>query len=612
MANVKNKLVNIRDKNYLLKEFNDYRQELLNYARAYFPNKINDFSESSLGGMLLDFAAITGDALSYYMDHQFGELDPSLVTEPENIIRHIRRAGITAVPPSPSSVDILLYIEVDVIADITEPTGLKPVANQLIKIGKNSVFSTGNINFTLMEDVDFAEATYEDFIVSERDDDNNPVKAIISKKGFCVSGNISIESFNFGTEFTQFPTINLVESGVTEILSVVDSDNNEYYKVEFLSQDTVFLKGEKSIGDDVVNLEVKLAARRFIKEDDFETGLSTLRFGSNNGQDLEDELLKDPSDAALPLYGRNYFNKFSIDPANLLKTNTLGIAPRNTTITVTYMHGGGLSHNVGPDSITEIALLNLSNPDGASQSLVDSIVDTLSVTNIEEAVGGTDGFDLQQLKDLIPTHMKMQNRIVNHEDILARIYTLPAPFGRIHRAAVRKNPYSILSKYLHVVCKNSEGYLINANLAIKNNISKYLNEMRLIGDVFEIVDTKITNIQFILNISVGVGEDIETIKARVANRLIANMGLSSYQIDQPILLSDIQSIVLATQGVRSLNTLPENIVQIASSDGTGDFARSYSDIVINLKENLVNGVLYPPEGGIFELKYGQFDIKVIV
>ena len=612
MANVKNKLVNIRDKNYLLKEFNDYRQELLNYARAYFPNKINDFSESSLGGMLLDFAAITGDALSYYMDHQFGELDPSLVTETENITRHIRRAGITAVPPSPSSVDILLYIEVDVEIDSSEPTGLKPNEDQLIKIGKNSVFSTGNINFTLMEDVDFSEKEYEDFIISERNDDNVPVKAIISKKGFCVSGNITTETFDFGTEFLQFPTINLTETGITEILSVLDSDNNNYYQVEFLSQDTVFLKGEKSSGDNVVNLEVKHASRRFIKEDDFETGLSTIRFGSNNGQELEDDLLKDPSDASLPLYGRSYFNKFSIDPANLLKTDTLGIAPRNTTISVNYMHGGGISHNVGPDSITEIALLNVSGPENATQALVDSIIDTLSVTNVEEAVGGTNGFDIQQLKDLIPTHMKMQNRIVNHEDILARIYTIPSPFGRIHRAAVRKNNLSILSKYLHVVCKNSEGFLVNANSAIKNNISNYLNEMRLIGDVFEIVDTKITNIQFVLNISVGVGEDIETIKARVANNLILNMRLDTYQIDQPILLSDIQSIVLSTQGVRSLNTLPENIVQIATSDDTGDFTRTYSDIMLNLKENLVNGVLYPPEGGIFELKYGQFDIKVIV
>lgn len=608
MADIKNKLKNVREKNYLLKEFTDYRSELLGYARAYFPNKINDFSESSLGGMLLDFAAITGDALSYYMDHQFGELDPTLATERDNVLRHIRRAGIKAVPPSPSSVDVSFYIEVDASEDNTSPEGILLESTQLITIKTNTIVNSSTTSFTLMEDIDFSDGVYDNFIVSERDDDNKPIKVIISKKGLCVSGNITTETFTFGTDFIKFPTVSLSNSGVTQVLSVLDTDNNEFFEVEFLTQDTVFLKGERSTDTEIYNLEIKPALRRFIREDNSESGITTLRFGSDNGQDLEDQILKDPSDAALPLYGKTYINKFSIDPASLLRTNTLGIAPRNTTISVRYMHGGGVSHNVSAGDINEILTINVSSPDGATAAIVDQVLETLDVRNLESAVGGTEGFNINELQELVPTHMKMQNRVVNYQDIMARIYTLPAPFGRIHRAAIRNNENAILSKYLHIICKDTDGTLIQANNAIKNNMSKYINEYRLVGDVFEIVDTKIINIAMNLDIKVGVGENTDIVIARVINRLINNLKIETYNIDQPIVLSDIVNIVINTQGVTSLSTLLENIVTIASAND--DFNRVYSNNIINLKNNIKDGILYPPEGSIFELKYPSFDISV--
>ena len=608
MSDIKNKLKNVRDKNYLLKEFEDYRAELLGYARAYFPTKINDFSESSLGGMLLDFAAITGDSLSYYMDHQFGELDPTLVTERDNILRHIRRAGIKAVPPSPSSVEVSFFIEVDASVDSTADTGISLEKTQLISIKTNTIVNSSVTRFTLMEEVNFSDGVYDKFIVSERDENNNPTKVIVSKKGFCVSGNISTETFNFGTNFIKFPTLTLNNSGVTQVLSVLDSDNNEFYEVEFLTQDTVFTKGEQSTDTQVYDLKIKPALRRFIREDNSESGITTLRFGSDSGKDLEDQILKDPSDAALPLYGKTYINKFSIDPASLLRTNTLGLAPRNTTLTIRYMHGGGISHNVSPGDINEVLSINVSSPQGATASTVDQVLATLDVRNLESAVGGTEGFNINELKDLIPTHMKMQNRVVNYQDIMARIYTLPAPFGRIHRAAIRNNENAILSKYLHIVCKDSNGSLIQANNAIKNNISKYINEHRLIGDVFEIVDTKIINIAINLDIKIGVGENTDIVIARVINRIINNLKLESYNIDQPIVLTDIINIVINTQGVTSLITLPENLVEIATA--VNDINRVYSNNIINLKNNIRDGILYPPEGAIFELKYPSFDISV--
>ena len=74
-----------KQRRYLNRDFDGFRKELLDYARTYFPDKIQDFSEASMGGLLLDFASYVGDNLSYYLDHQFHELNPLTAVEAKNI-----------------------------------------------------------------------------------------------------------------------------------------------------------------------------------------------------------------------------------------------------------------------------------------------------------------------------------------------------------------------------------------------------------------------------------------------------------------------------------------------------------------------------------------------
>ena len=64
--NIKNKFGIQRNRNYLNRDFTDFRGELLRYANTYFKDKIQDFSEASLGGLFLDMAAYVGDNMSFY------------------------------------------------------------------------------------------------------------------------------------------------------------------------------------------------------------------------------------------------------------------------------------------------------------------------------------------------------------------------------------------------------------------------------------------------------------------------------------------------------------------------------------------------------------------
>jgi len=62
-------LKNSKTRTYIAKDFDSFRGELLRYARTYFGDKIQDFSEASLGGLLLDMAASVSDSMSFYLHY---------------------------------------------------------------------------------------------------------------------------------------------------------------------------------------------------------------------------------------------------------------------------------------------------------------------------------------------------------------------------------------------------------------------------------------------------------------------------------------------------------------------------------------------------------------
>ena len=63
----------VKSINYLNKDFSDFKVNLIEFAKQYFPNTYNDFNEASPGMLFIEMAAYVGDVLSYYIDAQFRE-----------------------------------------------------------------------------------------------------------------------------------------------------------------------------------------------------------------------------------------------------------------------------------------------------------------------------------------------------------------------------------------------------------------------------------------------------------------------------------------------------------------------------------------------------------
>lgn len=593
---------------YLSKDFGSFRADLLQYAKTFFPDKIKDFSEASVGGMFLDFAAFVGDNNSFYIDHQFGELFPETAVEPKNIERHIRDSGIKITGASPAVVNVDVYVEVPA---ATVNGKLIPKAASLPVIMQGTIFQASNgTNFNLIEDLNFAETDEESqltatVIVGDVDTSGNPTSFIMMKTGECVSGVTATQTFRIGSDFTPFRKLTLAQENVTEIVSVTDTDGNEYYEVESLTQDVVF-RGMLNRGTDNVlvkeALELVPAPFRYVRTTSVETRLTTIQFGSGKADTLDDDIIPDPSELAIPLYGKRQFSRFSIDPNNLLSTRTLGISPVNTTITVEYRYGGGLSHNVGSQTIKTVKTLLMKFPGLPSSSEAAAIRASVSVINESIAAGGESAPTLEELRAQIPSARNMQARIVSKEDLLARVYTMPSNFGRVFRAGIRSNPNNPLAAQLFIISRNSKSELITSPDALKKNLIVYLNQYRLISDAIDILDARVINLGLDFQIVTNINSNANIVIQAVITRLKKYFDRKNFQIDQPIIIDDVRDVIYRTPGVVTVADMKfKNFVNVVSE-------RTYSDSIFDVVANTSKGLLTGPPGSIFEIKYPNYDI----
>jgi hypothetical protein len=617
---IQSRLKNYQNKNRVInKDFDSFRNELLNYAKSNFSNQIQDFSETSLGGMFLDFAAIVGESLSFYIEQQFNELDYETSTSDYNIINHLRKAGVDFGYASPSSVYVDFFIEVpaDPNASLASP---KPNKDYLpiIKAG-TKLSSNEGINFMLEEDIDF-NTSYDSVTVSEVSADDKVSFVILVKKGICISGDVVSESITFDAdEAGNFLSYTLSNQNITKILSINDNDFNSYKEVEFLSQDTVYEKIEN--GTDTF-FEVKPASFRYVVERNFDSGFTTIRFGNGSGQVLEDNILTNPEDyLSLPLLGRNYTNRNSLDPKSLLNSDSLGVSPAGKSLNIRYKFGGGESHNISANSIDEIIDLKIIYPnitdssEAAVKSQINIINATIGADNEDAAIGGSNNLNLEDLRNKIPTALKRQSRIVNHEDLLARIYTMPSDFGKIHKAAIVDNPYTKAAKDLFVICKDDNNHYTAANDAIKINLSKFLNEYRLIGDSLNIIDVPVYNFSIFLKIKISRSYNSSTVIQQVVSKIYQNMRFETLQIGEGININDIVSIVLSVPGVVTIISNYKTVIRSKTNDDITQIQSflnvDYNSNKFSSRESYVDGIVYPPRGGIFELKYPSSDIEII-
>ena len=584
---------------YTSREFESIKRDLLEHARRYYPDTFKDFNEASFGALMVDTVAYIGDILSFYLDYQVNESFIDTAVEYNNIIRLSRQAGYKY-QANPSS-----YGTVAIYAIIPASTsGLGPDASYYPILKKGSELSSKSGNtFILDEDVRFDNPSNE--IVAARTDSSTglPTSYAVRAYGRVVSGIFGSENISIGS-FERFRKVELVSPTISEILSVTDSEGNEYLEVEHLSQNTVY-KEVVNKGDNKSTvpslLRPMIVPRRFVVERT--RNKIFLQFGYGGPTEIKSPSVADPKNVVLQLNGRDYVTDKSFDPFKLLNTDKFGVAPSNTTLRIVYRMNTAANVNASAGSINKVIrpIVEFSNRSSLNNASVSSIINSLESFNSEPIVGDTTLPSAEELRRRTIDHFATQNRAVTQMDYEALVYAMPEKFGSVKRCRIIRDPDSLRRNLnLYVISEDSSGKLTTTNTTIKENIKVWLSRNKMISDTVDILDAKIVNI----------GIEFEVIADEESNRFqilsdctqaIKDKFSVTPFIGEPVYLTDIYSALNKVKGV--VDTKRVNIVR--------KIGANYSSTRFDVDEALSADGRYlsVPLNVAMEIKFPDTDIK---
>jgi len=638
-----NKKLISKEVNYLGRDFTDIRANLIEFAKTYFPNQYNDFNEASPGMMFVEMASYVGDVLNYYVDNQFRETLLHYAEERKNVLAIAQSYGYKPKLATPSLVQLTVSVEVP--AKVVGSNYQADLDYAGILSSNSTVTSNNGTEFTLMDDVNFkASSSLDRMKVELLDPPSGATPALfrLTKKVLAQSGTRESEDFSFTTA-KEFDKIVLSNEKVTEIISVTDSQGNTFYQVPFLAQDTIFETEQNTTLTDPDLAEFEMdtpyllklikSSRRFttyVRDDN----KMELRFGSGVSDNADEEIIPNPDNVGSSLgMGVSRLDE-AFDPSNFLKTQTFGLAPSNTTLTVNYNYGGRVEDNVPSNTINKFSRkVYTISTEGITGADKETSEQSISITNESPASGGSTTETLTQIKENAAAYFNAQNRAVTKADYITRAYSLPQKYGNIAKAYIvqdeqlEKKQLSIndgviqtitadksnpLALNMYLLGYNSDKKLVALNRAVKQNLKIYLSQYRILTDAINIKDGYVINVGVKFNIIVKRGYNKNDVLFRAIQKVKQFFAPDKWQINQPIVLTDLAYQISLVDGVVSIvppevNNPNQDLILI---ENKSKVANGYSGNVYDLKSASQEGIIYPSlDPSIFELKFPNSDIE---
>jgi hypothetical protein len=611
-----------RNIQYLNKDFTELRASLINYARTYFPNTYNDFSPSSPGMMFMEMAAYVGDVMSFYLDNQIQETYLQYARQTNNLYELAYMFGYKPNVTQVATVDIDFYQQVPAIA---AGGSFVPDFTYALSVPANTTVtsnSSGSVSFLIEDPVDFTVSSSGDpteVTIYQTSGGGTVVDYFLLKKTRkAISSTINTTTFAFNIA-EPFQTVTITGQNIVGILDIVDSDGNIWYEVDYLAQDTVFdsIKNTNANdpnlsqyqGDTPYLLQLKQVQRRFTTRFLDSTTLQ-LQFGAGTNTDTDEEILPNSDNVGLGLPFEKMKLTTAFSPSNFVFTKNYGIAPSNTTLTVRYLTGGGVGANVPANTINSIGgNVAFVNSNIINTALANTIFNSLAANNPLAADGGGDGDSIEELRQNASANFATQLRNVTQDDYLVRALSMPAKYGVIAKAFIEPTKAqstqsgaaaSILDLYVLSFDVNSK--LKNASYGLKQNLSTYLSQYRMVNDSINIKDAFIVNIGVNFDIIVLPNYNSNEVLTKCILALQDFFAIKNWQINEPIVLRDLYTILDGVEGVQTVKN-------ITISNKVGE-SLGYSRYAYDTTGATINNVIYPSlDPMIFEVKYLDTDIQ---
>jgi hypothetical protein len=597
------------DKNisYLNKDFGDFKTSLQQYAKTYFPETYNDFSEATPGNMFIEMASYVGDVMSFYLDTQVQENFLLYAKEKENLYAQAYVMGYRPKASYASNTTVDVYQIVPSINNggITSPDyntyGLIIPANTVLTSTTNGTkfITTQQIDFT---DTGSAEITFID--------SNN---YLFKKSTPAISAEIKSTTINVGSN-QKFTTATITDSNILQILNVTGSDGNQWYEVPYLAQSSIFQKvSNPTSGIDGVPylLRLQRVPRRFVSRILSDNTLQ-LEFGAGLSSNKTDNQIiptagniESGSVPGISLLTNNY------NEASTFFTQEYGLVPSGS-LTVNYLVGGGITSNVNVNDLTNIDTTGVyfkNIPGPLSSSVLSSVISS----NPNPSVGGRNGDTVEEIRQNALYAYSTQLRAVTKDDYIVRALSMPSEYGVVSKAYISQDLYNNpqqtvsynqqnnpLALDLYILSYNNSKQITSTSDTLKNNLATYINQYRMVTDAINIKNAYYINIGINFDITVLSGYSNKDVLTSCISALQDHFNIDNWQINQPITLSEISSKLLQIRGVQSVIKL-----EVVNKQG-GNYSQYGYDIAGATKD----GNIYPSlDPAIFEVRFPNTDIQ---
>ena len=591
-----------REIKYVNRDFTDFRNQLVEYTKNYFPNTYNDFTPASPGMMFMEMAAYVGDVLSFYQDMQLQETYLQYAKNPANLYTLAYMMGYRPKVTTVSEVDLEVSHLVNAL-----PNG-QPDWSQALQVSSGvqvQANTSGQPRFYIDRPIDFSfSSSYNPttVVVETLDNNGEPDQYRLIKTVKAVSGDVRTYTETI-TNIEKFKTITLTDSQIVSILGVTDNTSNTWYEVPFLGQDTIFIDNVNVNPTDSglvpYNLSLQKVPRRFTTRFN-STGQLILQFGAGITGQNDTVITPDPTNVGIGTNQGISRIDYAYDPSNFLHTKTYGQAPLGT-LQIRYLVGGGISANVPANTITNL-LTSIPDP-----------TNSITFNNPEAATGGRDGDTVEEIRQNSLRSFNEQGRAVTLQDYTVRALSLPAKYGSVGKVYITQdqltNPNSTtdsiidsnpLSLSLYTLAYDNNRNLQLATVNLKNNLKTYLSQYMLLTDAINIKDAFVVNIGVNFDIILRPNYLGRDVLLECDNLLIDYFDIRKWNINQPINVSSIYTLLDQVKGVQTVQK-----VEITNQSGG-----NYSEYAYDIKGATRNNIIYPSyDPMIFEVKFPNTDIK---
>lgn len=599
---------------YGSRTFGEIRTDLISMIRQIHPEILSDFTDSSIGSILIDLNAGVANNLSVNTDRVFQETQLEYAGQRSSILNIAKNMGFNIPARRPSVTIADLQVTVPTLGDRPDPSYYPILVAGAQIIGGGKTFeTTDSINWaSAVSNLGDANRS----ILPNYDSNGVIVSYNVTKREVVVNGSSNIfKRIISSQDIIPFFTITLPDPDVLEIDSVIllEGTNfstnpttefyiseNRYYEVDCLAQQRVFVEDTNNSQTNTNTNNIKAATwidvtKKFIKEFT-PNGYCKLTFGSGDSDvnAFRDGFLKE-----------GVSNRAFLE--NFLNNTALGEKLKaNYTLFVKYRTGGGSNSNVGANVLTQLGSYNLV-VQGSRQDYNQSVQRSLKVTNPIPAIGGNDGLSVEQIRQLIKYNFSCQQRDITLTDYLLQLYKMPGKFGSPFRANAFKLNNKVVISMLGI---GSDGKLSNtSNTLLKENITEYLTQYRTINDYVEIKDGKIFNLAF----------DIDVYVENIADNQVANsiitlvrdyLDINNYEMNQDLFLGKLQKQILEANGV--INVIS---IKVYNKVGGQYSNNTISQAITNTTTGeitIINNTIHSTADSMFEIKYPEKDIKVLL